>query len=134
MRVSEPPRPDRAGRWSAPCPEPLIAARAKIFASGAATKVTNDALQVFGAASSSRNRPLERMVRDDRMPTIGGGTVHILYTIMAAKISTNTGWVFGGRAGGKADELLVFAGRDLRNLSAAARRTARDAPSHFLQT
>jgi alkylation response protein AidB-like acyl-CoA dehydrogenase len=42
--------PDRAGRWSAPCPEPLVAAQAKIFASGAATKVTNDALQVFGAA------------------------------------------------------------------------------------
>jgi len=48
--VSEPRRLDRAGRWSAPFPDPLFAAQAKIFASGAATKVTNDARQVFGAA------------------------------------------------------------------------------------
>src|SRR3954447_22323242 len=109
MRVSEPPRPDRAGRWSAPCPEPLIAARAKIFASGAATKVTNDALQVFGAASSSRNRPLERMVRDDRMPTIGGGTVHILYTIMANRENFHKHgmgiWRTSGRKGGRTSSL-----------------------------
>ena len=51
-----------------------------------AIKVTNDALQVFGAAGYSRNNPLERMVRDARMFTIGGGTAQILRTVVASRI------------------------------------------------
>jgi 3-sulfinopropanoyl-CoA desulfinase len=51
-----------------------------------AIKVTNDALQVFGAAGYSRNRPLERMVRDARMFTIGGGTAQILRTVVASRV------------------------------------------------
>jgi 3-sulfinopropanoyl-CoA desulfinase len=43
-------------------------------------------LQVFGAAGCSRNRPLERMVRDARMFTIGGGTAQILRTVVASRI------------------------------------------------
>ena len=67
-------------------PDPAEAARAKIFASEMAIEVTNDALQVFGAAGYSRNRPLERMVRDARMFTIGGGTAQILRTLVASRI------------------------------------------------
>ena len=67
-------------------PEIADAARAKILASEAAIKVTNDALQMFGAAGYSRNLPLERMVRDARMFTIGGGTAQILRTVVASKI------------------------------------------------
>jgi alkylation response protein AidB-like acyl-CoA dehydrogenase len=67
-------------------PDVADAARAKILASEAAIKVTNDALQVFGAAGYSRNLPLERMVRDARMFTIGGGTAQILRTVVAGKI------------------------------------------------
>ena len=67
-------------------PDVADAARAKILASEAAIKVTNDALQVFGAAGYSRNLPLERMVRDARMFTIGGGTAQILRTVVATKI------------------------------------------------
>ena len=67
-------------------PDIAQAARAKIFASEAAIKVTNDALQMFGASGYSRNRPLERMVRDARMFTIGGGTAQILRTVVASKI------------------------------------------------
>lgn len=67
-------------------PDPAEAARAKIFASEMAIEVTNDALQVFGAAGYSRNRPLERMVRDARMFTIGGGTAQILRTVVASRI------------------------------------------------
>jgi 3-sulfinopropanoyl-CoA desulfinase len=48
--------------------------------------VTNDALQLFGAAGYSRNRPLERMVRDARMFTIGGGTAQILRTVVASRL------------------------------------------------
>ena len=67
-------------------PDVLTAAQAKVFASEMAIKVTNDALQVFGAAGYSRNNPLERMVRDARMFTIGGGTAQILRTVIASRI------------------------------------------------
>jgi 3-sulfinopropanoyl-CoA desulfinase len=67
-------------------PEATEAAQAKIFTSEMAIKVTNDALQIFGAAGYSRNRPLERMVRDARMFTIGGGTAQILRTLVASRL------------------------------------------------
>ena len=67
-------------------PDATEAAQAKIFTSEMAIKVTGDALQLFGAAGYSRNRPLERMVRDARMFTIGGGTAQILRTVVASRI------------------------------------------------
>ncbi len=67
-------------------PDVTEAAQAKILASEMAIKVTNDALQLFGAAGYSRNRPLERMVRDARMFTIGGGTAQILRTVVASRL------------------------------------------------
>ncbi len=62
------------------------AAQAKILAAETAIKVTNDALQLHGAAGYSRNLPLERMVRDARMFTIGGGTAQVLRTQVAGAI------------------------------------------------
>ncbi len=67
-------------------PDVAQAAEAKIFASESAIAVTNDALQIFGAAGYSRDLPLERMVRDARMFTIGGGTAQILRTVVASRI------------------------------------------------
>jgi alkylation response protein AidB-like acyl-CoA dehydrogenase len=67
-------------------PDVTQAAEAKIFASESAIHVTNDALQIFGAAGYSRDLPLERMVRDARMFTIGGGTAQILRTVVASRI------------------------------------------------
>ncbi len=67
-------------------PDRLLAAQAKVLASETAIRVTNDALQIFGAAGYSRNRPLERMVRDARMFAIGGGTAQILRTQIAGSI------------------------------------------------
>jgi len=67
-------------------PDALDAAQAKVFASEMAIRVTNDALQLFGAAGYSRNRPLERMARDARMFTIGGGTAQILRTVIATRL------------------------------------------------
>ena len=67
-------------------PDMLEAAQAKIFASEMAIKVTNDALQIFGSAGYSRNLPLERMARDARMFTIGGGTAQILRTVVASSL------------------------------------------------
>jgi hypothetical protein len=76
----------RAAAGADPFPDPTEAAQAKIFTSEMAIKVTNDALQLFGAAGYSRHRPLERMVRDARMFTIGGGTAQILRTVVASRL------------------------------------------------
>lgn len=67
-------------------PDMLMAAHAKIMASDTAIKVTNDALQMWGAAGYSRNNPMERMYRDARMFTIGGGTAQVLRNLVAGKI------------------------------------------------
>ena len=75
-----------AGADESGFPDATEAAQAKILASETAVKVTNDALQMFGAAGYSRNRPLERMVRDARMFTIGGGTAQILRTLVASRL------------------------------------------------
>ncbi len=67
-------------------PDMLMAAQAKVLSSEMAIRVTNDALQVFGAAGYSQSRPLERMVRDARMFAIGGGTAQILRTVVASRL------------------------------------------------
>jgi alkylation response protein AidB-like acyl-CoA dehydrogenase len=67
-------------------PDPMLAAQATIFASEAAIKVVNDSLQFFGARGYSRELPLERMARDVRMFTIGGGTAQVLRTLVASKM------------------------------------------------
>ncbi len=67
-------------------PDPLLAAEAKVIAAETAIKVTNDALQLHGAMGYSRNLPLERMARDARMFTIGGGTAQMLRNLVAGKI------------------------------------------------
>lgn len=61
-------------------PDMCMAAQAKILTSETAIKVTTD------AAGYSRNNPLERMSRDARMFTIGGGTAQILRTQVAGAI------------------------------------------------
>jgi hypothetical protein len=86
-------------------PDVLEAAQAKVFASEMAIRVTNDALQLFGAAGYSRNNPLERMLRDARMFTIGGGTAQILRTVIASRLldrklpQTRDGYMNLARAG-----------------------------------
>ncbi len=72
-----------------PFPDPLLAAQAKVFASEMAIRVTNDALQMFGARGYSRSFPMERMARDARMFTIGGGTAQVLRNFIAGKV---LGW------------------------------------------
>ena len=67
-------------------PDPLAAAQAKIMAADMAIQVTNDALQLWGAAGYSRNSPMERYVRDARMFAIAGGTAQILRTVVASRI------------------------------------------------
>lgn len=79
-------------------PDMLMAAQAKVFTSENAIQVVNDALQFFGARGYSRNLPLERMARDVRMFTIGGGTAEVLRNVVAGVIlkkklpQTRDGW------------------------------------------
>ena len=93
-------------------PDMREAAQAKILAAETAIRVTNDALQIHGAAGYSRNLPLERMVRDARMFTIGGGTAQVLRTQVAGALlgmkilQTRDGYTsslsgLGGRSEGK---------------------------------
>ncbi|MDA8585264.1 acyl-CoA dehydrogenase family protein [Rhodobacteraceae bacterium] len=67
-------------------PDMIKAARAKLFASEMAIKVVDDALQMFGARGYGDKEPLERMYRDVRMFTIGGGTAQILRTQIAGSV------------------------------------------------
>ena len=75
-----------AGRNGNPFPDSLAAAQAKIFASEMAIRVSTDALQIHGARGYSRNWPMERIQRDARMFTIGGGTAQVLRTMVASRI------------------------------------------------
>lgn len=67
-------------------PDMMMAARAKAFASEQAIKVVDNALQIFGARGYGDKEPLERMYRDVRMFTIGGGTAQILKTQVAGSL------------------------------------------------
>lgn len=69
-----------------PFPDQMMAAQSKVFSADMAIKVTTDALQIFGARGYSRNLPMERMQRDARMFTIGGGTAQVLRTLVASNI------------------------------------------------
>jgi len=85
-------------------PDMLMAAQAKVFTAEAAIQTVNDALQVFGARGYSRDLPLERMTRDVRMFTIGGGTAEVLRNVVAGAIlgkklpQTRDGWTRTGKA------------------------------------
>ncbi|MCF8709370.1 acyl-CoA dehydrogenase family protein [Rhizorhapis sp. SPR117] len=63
-------------------PDRVMAARAKLFTAEAAIEVASNALQIFGARGYSRRLPIERMNRDVRMFTIGGGTAQIMREII----------------------------------------------------
>lgn len=67
-------------------PDKLEAAAAKVYAAEAAIQVTNQALQIFGAAGYSCDLPLERMVRDARMFTIGGGTAQVQRNLIGKEV------------------------------------------------
>lgn len=83
-------------------PDKNLAAQAKVFASENAFRVANDALQMFGAQGYGRSLPLERMVRDSRMFTIGGGTAQMLRNQVASSVlgmklpQTRDGWLRAG--------------------------------------
>ena len=91
----------RAARSAGPAgfPDRLAAAQAKVFAADMAIRVTNNALQIWGAAGYSKDNPVERYLRDARMFAIAGGTAQVLRTQVAEQIlgrklpQTRDGWL-----------------------------------------
>jgi alkylation response protein AidB-like acyl-CoA dehydrogenase len=67
-------------------PDKVEAAVAKVHAAEMAIRVTNDALQIHGAAGYSLDLPLERMARDARMFAIGGGTAQVQRNLIGRAI------------------------------------------------
>ena len=67
-------------------PDKVNAAVAKVTAAEMAISVTNAALQIHGAKGYSSELPLERMARDARMFTIGGGTVEMQRDLIGREI------------------------------------------------
>lgn len=67
-------------------PDKINAAVAKVTASEAAIAVTNAALQIHGARGYSCELPLERMARDARMFTIGGGTAEMQRDLIGREV------------------------------------------------
>jgi alkylation response protein AidB-like acyl-CoA dehydrogenase len=73
-------------------PDALEAAKAKTFTAEVAQVVTNEALQIHGAAGYGRSLPLERMVRDARMFAIGGGTLEMMRNLIADGLLPRVSW------------------------------------------
>jgi len=63
-----------------------IAAMAKLKASEVAEKVCHDAIQIHGSYGYSREYPVERMYRDQRLMSIGEGTSQIQRLVIARRV------------------------------------------------
>ena len=59
---------------------------AKNFATSVSTMVTNEAVQIFGGMGYMRESLVERLYRDNRILSIGGGTHEIMNEIIAKQI------------------------------------------------
>ncbi|HQZ70190.1 MAG TPA: acyl-CoA dehydrogenase family protein, partial [Anaerolineae bacterium] len=62
------------------------AAMAKLFASEAAEKACFEAIQIHGGMGYSREMPVERYYRDNRLTEIGEGTSEILRYVIARNV------------------------------------------------
>lgn len=67
-------------------PYTLAAAQAKLYATEMAEKVCYDAIQIHGGYGYSREYPVERIYRDNRLMAIGEGTSEIQRLVIARRI------------------------------------------------
>ncbi len=67
----------------------LAAAQAKLFASEAATRAADAAIQVLGGYGYIKDYPVERYWRDVRLMRIGEGTSEILKLVIAKRVLDN---------------------------------------------
>jgi acyl-CoA dehydrogenase len=59
---------------------------AKNFACSVSDRVTYDAVQIFGGYGYMRDFMVERLYRDNRILSIGGGTTEIMKEIIAGHL------------------------------------------------
>jgi len=64
----------------------MIASMAKLFASEAAVRATNEAVQVYGGYGFTKDFPVEKLYRDVKLVTIGEGTSEVQRMIIAKNI------------------------------------------------
>jgi len=64
----------------------LVASYAKLYTSEVAMRVTTEAVQILGGYGYIKEFPVERMMRDAKLQTIGGGTSEIQRLIIAREI------------------------------------------------
>jgi alkylation response protein AidB-like acyl-CoA dehydrogenase len=62
------------------------ASMAKLYATEAASRAANAALQVLGGYGYMRDQPVERIVRDARLMEIGEGTSEIQRVVIAREL------------------------------------------------
>ncbi|MDW8019231.1 MAG: acyl-CoA dehydrogenase family protein [Chloroherpetonaceae bacterium] len=67
----------------------LESSQAKLFASEVATRVTSDAVQIFGGYGFIKEYPVEKYYRDVKLCTIGEGTSEIQRIVIARNLSKN---------------------------------------------
>ena len=75
-----------AAKIDAGFPQVKEISMAKNFACSASDKVTYDAVQIFGGYGFMRGHVVERLFRDNRVLSIGGGTTEIMKEIISKHI------------------------------------------------
>ncbi len=66
------------------------AAHAKLYASEASMRATSEAVQIFGGYGYMQEYEVERMMRDAKLGTIGGGTSEIQRLVIAREVVKRT--------------------------------------------
>src|SRR5215210_4924748 len=67
-------------------PVTKVAAMAKYYASEVAVRVSNDAVQIFGGYSYTKDFPVEKFYRDSKLCTIGEGTSEIQKLVISREV------------------------------------------------
>ena len=83
-----------AARLDAGRPIGREAAMAKLFASEAAVRVTDEAARVFGSYGLATEYPVQRYFRDARFLLPGGGTSEILRVVIGRELDWDRGGAF----------------------------------------
>lgn len=69
---------------------PVVAAMAKLAIPKMATKIALDAIQLHGGYGYSREFPVERLMRDNKLNEIGAGTNEVMIMIIAKNLLKET--------------------------------------------
>jgi len=83
----------RRAAWLCDQGEPFgkAAAQAKLFASEAAMRVANEAIQIHGGYGYTAEFPVERIYRDAKLTELGEGTSEIQRMVIAKEVLREAG-------------------------------------------